>query len=196
MKLREYIENEEVINFYACGKRPYNNFSNFSLIEEGIMYDDLLYYSTEHAFQSQKYIKEQRYRFSVNGDLGNVESGFKLVFGDDYKKKKEYWMKKNNIGIIAKMATKENIGEKLGLIRVDDFVSNHKLWLNILSSKFNITEYKNLLLSTNDTYLLEFDRGAQKNLPKWSGIIKNNKLYGENLMGNYLMIIRKKLKNM
>lgn len=136
MLLREYIENEGVINFYACGKPPYNKFSNFAFIEEGIMYKNLLYYSTEHAFQSQKYIKEQRYRFSVNGDLENVESGFKLVFGDDYEKK-------NNIGIIAKMATKQNIGEKLGLIRIDDFESSHKLWLKILSSKFSIDEYKN-----------------------------------------------------
>ena len=47
-----------------------------------------------------------------------------------------------------------------------------------------------LLLQTKNNYLLEFDRSAEKNNPIWAGIIKNNKLYGDNLMGQYLMFVR------
>ena len=120
------VENNEIIvSFYACGKSPINNLSNFSFIKQGIIYDGITYYSTEHAFQAQKYIKEQRHRFSIDGDLGNIETGFLLVFGNDKcEKKKQFWMKKDNIGIIAKMATNPKIGKKLGLIRDNNFISS------------------------------------------------------------------------
>ena len=183
------------ISFYACGKEPYNKLSNFALIEDSIEYNGLRFCSTEHAFQAQKYIEEQRVRFSVNGDLGNIgnmDIMFQLVFGDKWENKKKYWMKKHNIGIVAKMATNIKIGKKLGLIRDTTFISTDALWITILSSKFNMPTFKNILLSTNNAYLLEFDRGAKKTLPKWSGIIQDGILYGENLMGKYIMKIREK----
>ena len=111
MIFRQYKSNELVLNFWANGKSPYKNMSNFAYISDGIEYDGLLYNSTEHMFQAQKYIKEQRIRFSINGDLGNW-NGLKLVFKvEEYEKKYKYWAKKNNIGIIAKMATNEKIGK-------------------------------------------------------------------------------------
>jgi hypothetical protein len=194
MMRREYVEGEEVVNFYACGSKPYNKLSNFAFIAEGIVYDGLRYCSTEHAFQSQKYIKEQRYRFSIDGDLGNVD-GFQLVFGDDWEKKRTYWMKKENIGIIAKMATNIKIGKKLGLIRDEDFVSTDHLWFELLTLKFAIREFNVILKGTLDKYLLEFDRGAKRceqygKQSLWAGIIEENKLYGNNLMGNYIMWVR------
>ena len=85
-------------------------------------------------------------------------------------------MKKDNIGIIAKMATNPKIGKKLGLIRDNNFISSDELWINILTSKFNISTFKNILLQTENNYLLEFDRNAVRTNPIWSGIIKNNKL--------------------
>ena len=84
----------KVIPFYACGKEPYNKLSNFAFIEEGIVYDGLTYCSTEHAFQAQKYVEEQRIRFSIHGDLGNkndIDKMFQLVFSDNWEKKKKYW---------------------------------------------------------------------------------------------------------
>jgi len=194
MLVREYIKGEKVIYFYACGLKPYNKLSNFAFIKDYILFEGLLYCSTEHAFQSQKYIKEQRHRFSIHGDLGNIE-GFQLVFGDNWEKKKAYWMKKENIGIIAKMATNIKIGKKLGLIRDETFISTDKLWIDILSLKYNITEFNIILQNTQTNFLLEFDRGA-KNYIKydktalWGGIIQDDKLYGNNLMGMYLMFIR------
>ena len=102
--------------FFSNGLKPYHKLSNFVYIEQGITYKGLRYCSVEHAFQAQKYITKQRIQFSVDGDLGNSDTGFKLVFGDDYVKKRNYWMKKDNIGIIAKMATNIKVGKKLGLI--------------------------------------------------------------------------------
>jgi predicted NAD-dependent protein-ADP-ribosyltransferase YbiA (DUF1768 family) len=195
MMFREYTLNEEVINFYSCGIKPFHKLSNFALIKDGIEFDGLIFYSTEHAFQAQKYIKEQRIRFSIEGDLGNIDSGFKLVFGDEWEKKKTFWMKKDNIGIIAKMATNIKIGKKLGLIRDVNFSSTNELWIELLTIKFNIIEFKNILKNTQNKYLLEFDRGAKRmyfknNISIWSGLIDDGILYGNNLMGKYLMIVR------
>jgi len=188
--LREYIENEPYIPFYACGKPPYNMLSNFAYIKEGIEYDGLRYISTEHAFQAQKYIKEQRKRFSVEGDLGQLDSGFDLAFDKDWEKKKLFWMKKNNIGIIPKMVTNEKRGLKLGLTRDKNFVNTSELWFDLLWQKFRIDRFRKTLISTGNNYLLEYDRGGERMTPLWSGIIKDGKLYGTNLMGKYIMYIR------
>lgn len=62
--LRQYSPGEEFIAFYSNAKEPYYKLSNFSDIQDGINIFGELYYSTEHAFQSQKYIEEQRHRFA------------------------------------------------------------------------------------------------------------------------------------
>ena len=98
--------------------------------------------------------------------------------------------KKDNIGIVAKMATDKKRGIKLGLRRNKDFESTMDLWIEILLLKYKKTEYKKILLSTNNLYLLEFDRGAKNKSSKWAGIIQNGVLYGDNLMGIYHMIVR------
>lgn len=192
--LREYIPGENVIKFYSNAVKPYYLFSNFALIEEGIEHEGLVYISTEHAFQAQKYIKDQRVRFSVIGDLGNPDS-INLVFKPkEVESKRKHWYKKDNVGIIAKMATNKKIGKELGLIRDESFVSSFELWRPILLKKYTIPKFRDLLLSTGDNYLLEFDKGAQRSGSFWGGLIVDGKLYGDNTMGKYLMKIRDILK--
>jgi len=185
------------IYFYACGKSPFHKLSNFAIIDDGIIYDGLKYCSTEHAFQAQKYQKSDRFRFSVNGDLGNIDNldnMFRLVFGDKWESKKKFWMKKSNVGIVAKMATNPTIGKKLGLKRDDNFKSTDELWLSVLSLKYEIPMFKELLISTENAYLVEFDRAAKHRLSKWGGIVdENGVMFGDNLMGKYLMTIRDKI---
>ena len=173
------------IQFFSNGKEPYYKMSNFNHIKDGIYFRGLKFNSTEHAFQAQKYILEDRIRFSVDGDLGGWD-GFKLVNDKDVN----FWKKKDNIGIVAKMATDKKRGIKLGLRRNKDFESTMDLWIEILLLKYKKPEYKKILLSTNNLYLLEFDRGAKNKSSKWAGIIQNGVLYGDNLMGIYHMIVR------
>lgn len=190
----EYNLNDH-IKFYSGASEPYNKLSNFAHIKEGIKVDGLVFPSSEHAFQSFKYIESDRKRFSIDGDLGKL-SGFELVYDKkEAEKKKEWWMKKGNIGIIAKMATNEKIGKKLGLKRIDNFKSTDELWMKILKEKYANSEFKSILLNTKNHYLLEFDRGAKRQtlqgtIPFWTGLIEDGILYGENKMGNYLMEVR------
>ena len=69
MESRNYNSSELVINFWSNGKSPFHNLSNFASIPDGIKYDGIIYTSTEHAFQAQKYIQIHRQRFSITGDL-------------------------------------------------------------------------------------------------------------------------------
>ena len=111
MIFRNYKSSELVINFWANGKAQFHNLSNFALISDGIEYGGIIYPSTEQAFQAQKYVENQRPRFSVTGDL-SVWYGLKLLYKpDEYESKYNYWAKKNNIGIVAKISTNENNGK-------------------------------------------------------------------------------------
>lgn len=190
---REYEEGENYISFFSNAKFPLHKLSNFAECE--IIFNGKKYISTEHAFQSRKYIKEDRKRFRITGDLGNID-GFNIVFDEkDVENKINYWMKKKNIGIIAKMATDKKRGVKLGLNRDENFESDYELWEEILLAKFSIDEFKEILLNTGNKYLLEFSRNAKnRNDEYWGGIIENGKLYGKNMMGKYLMKIREKLR--
>jgi len=98
--------------------------------------------------------------------------------------------KKDNIGIIAKMATSKKMIEILGLRKLENFQSNDELWIKILIKKYNINEFKEILKNTGDLYLLEFDRNAIRRPSYWGGNFLDNVLYGENKMGNYIMEVR------
>lgn len=200
------------ISFFSNAKDPYYKLSNFNHIKDGILYpppnkdirdnprqlksfidnqEGLIYPSVEHAYQAQKYIERDRIRFSINGDLGNWD-GFKLIHDKDVN----YWKKKDNIGIIAKMATNPKNTKKLGLKINKKFKCTIDLWLDILILKFQKEYYKNILLATNNLYLLEFDRRARLRGSEWGGIIEDRVLYGDNKMGIYIMIIRYLLQNL
>ena len=182
MKFREYIKNEEFISFYSNAKAPYNKLSNFAIINDTISIKKNIFISTEHAYQSRKF--KDISLFTVDG---------KLTF-ENVGASEEYWMKKGNVGFIAKMATNDKNVKKFGLNKISGFNSNWKMWKKILKKKFEIDEFKNILLSTGDKYLLEFSRDAKNKGNYWGGIIENGILYGKNTMGKYLMKIRKKLQ--
>lgn len=198
----EKLDLNQYEKFYSNAAKPFNLLSNFSIIDEGIIVDGLEFPSSEHAFQAFRFDKpKDRKRFTTSGDLGQVESGFRLIYGkDDWEKKRDYWMKKGNIGIIAKLAASEKYRKDLNLSINTKFQSTDELWIKILSAKFNIEKFKSVLLSTSGKYLLEFDRGAKKsvenynNPPYWAGLIEDGTLFGHNIMGHYLMIIRGYIK--
>ncbi len=195
-EFREYIPGEEVTSFFSNAKQPLNKLSNFAFISDGLDIFGEIYISSEHAFQSKKYLNEDKTRFNSEGIFSNVREGFISVFSEEEAdNKKNYWLKKGNVGILAKMATNEKVGKRLGLKRDFSFKSTYQLWEEILLAKFRKEEFKNILLSTGDSYLLEFSRDAQYNAERgvqdvWGGIVDDDILYGDNLMGKYLMKIR------
>lgn len=75
---------------------------------------------------------------------------------------KKYWTKKDNDGIITKIATNIKVCKKLGLTRKDNFLSTDSLWISLLTKKYKIKEFKKILLSTKNSYLLEYDRSAKE----------------------------------
>ena len=129
-KLKNY--NNQFIYFWSNAtkekekskKKSYYFLSNLNHIKDTIEYDDIIYNSVEHAYQAQKFIKSQRERFSINGDLGGWD-GFKFfVKEEEIIKKINFWIKKDNIGIIAKMASNEKYDKKTKLIRDPNFVES------------------------------------------------------------------------
>jgi predicted NAD-dependent protein-ADP-ribosyltransferase YbiA (DUF1768 family) len=180
---REYIAGEDHILFHSNAVAPYHLLSNFSMCE--ITYDGITYPSVEHAFQSQLFIREQRHIFSIHSDVLGFE---KLGISESY------WMKKEKIGILAKSATSTKNRKKLGLVESKEKIDFDKLWIDLLTLKFQNDKYNNVLMNTQDKYLLEFDRRAKVRKTYWGGIIDDNILYGENKMGKYLMCVRSSLR--
>lgn len=208
VKIKEnYKIDADYIKFYSNATKPYYKLSNFAYIKDGIEVDGIVYPSTEHAFQAQKFIQKDRQRFSTSGDIGKISTGFRLVYPKESKvevdKKRDFWMKKENIGILAKMASDEEMSKKLGLTRVDNFLSSDEQWMKILRAKYSVKEFRDILMSTDNHYILEFEKSAKRRVesgddgPYYAGLIDDDdkyKLYGKNKMGIYLMNIRDSLK--
>lgn len=197
-KIRDdYKINKSYKQFYSNAAHPLNKLSNFAYIKDGIEIDGLIYPSTEHAFQAQKFIDEDKKRFSITGDIGDIDKGFSLMYPPkEVEDKKKFWMKKGNIGILAKMAVADDKIKKFKLRKVPYFKSSDENWMKILDKKYDHKEFKDILLSTGDNYLLEFDKGAKRRAesgdpPYYAGLIDDDlNLYGTNKMGIYLMNIR------
>lgn len=176
--------------FGSNAKAPYHLLSNFAWIKDGISIDGLRFPSTEHAYQSRKFLEKKR--FSVDGDIGK-ESGFSLFYPKkDVESKRSYWMKKGNIGILAKLASSNTHSQKLKLTKdpTFDLFNMKPFWMKILKAKYKIQPFRDLLLDTKKQYLLEFSRSAKKENSFWAGLIDNGVLFGQNIMGQYLMEIR------
>jgi predicted NAD-dependent protein-ADP-ribosyltransferase YbiA (DUF1768 family) len=175
--------------------------SNFSRAEFDLY--GIRWPSSEHAFQAILKVERCDWeRFSVNGDLGNLESGFKLLGSSENKVK--YWGSKKNgklemVGIVAKMSVRN--GEKLGLKmkkQNHSFDDMSKLFLKILLKKYKSNEnHRKVLLETGEKKLIEFSRSAKRecergNIPFWTALIdkNDNKMYGKNFQGELQMAIR------
>jgi hypothetical protein len=164
----------------------------------------LAFGSTEHLWQSFKgaTIADVR-RFTTDGDVGscNRDAVLRMVqtlMGKDG----EYWLSKNAVGIVPKLAVKPDRARKLGLTlapgRADDkkfnAVEERALWLQILRLKNQQNEkHRDILLSTKNAHLIEFDRGAARVPSHWGGCraAGRNVWVGGNAMGKYTMEIRR-----
>lgn len=113
-----------------------------------------------------------------------------------------YWKTKNLIGIMPKLASNPSYGKalNLGVDKMDyaserlDALLEHDLWIDLENLKYIQNPPLALLLfETGNKTLVEFDKGATKHHSHWGGLVKNNAIVGDNVMGKYLMEIRAKL---
>jgi len=102
------------------------------------------------------------------------------------------------IGIAAKLYG--NIA-RLEAPRTLTMEQKRAVWMVILHAKYRDPHARAALLSTGDAYLLEFARGAvnrQRNgqsAERWGGWHFEDKVWGENHMGELLMAVRAEISN-
>ena len=102
------------------------------------------------------------------------------------------------------MASNKTHAKKIGInpedynyeLEVADEGTLLKFWIPILWAKFSASaEFKELLLSTGDAYLLEFDRfAASLDRVFWGGMDMDRIIKGRNFMGECLMLVRERLR--
>tara|TARA_B110001452_G_scaffold224701_1_gene198378 strand:+ start:3764 stop:4381 length:618 start_codon:yes stop_codon:yes gene_type:complete len=183
--------------------------SNFAVVEDprGLKFGKRRYRTSEHAYQSLKVAEEHRDRLAVGGDLEGLQA-LKAIYPDPAvaAKKIKYWTAQSDpvlAGISAKMITKEKHARKLKrplkleTLRDPPLNELKGVWREILTAKLKASpSFRKALKCTGDVRLIEFNRGAKRESdagrpPFWTGLMKDEKLYGKNYMGKMLMEIRK-----
>ena len=174
--------------------------------------------SSEHLWQALKAKNLRTFlRFTVGGDFGswapdvfvrttlrnkvkNLSARKALLLGQS---KVVHWAKKQNIGILAKIAANSEYAADLQLDEIGDmnYAREHlpddverAVWLAILKQKYSQDPLLQLLLTnTGDEMLVEFEKAAARtpSKVKWGGCISpSGVLLGRNVMGTYLMATR------
>ena len=191
------VDEKNVIQFFSNAKPPLNMLSNF--FETEVVLDGKVYPSTEHAFQAQLSLHPEV--FTLTSEIGKLTPEACHFVGFPESKmhaKCEFWSKKKNVGILAKMLISKH--DKLGLKRRATREECEHLFKKILLEKFrkNSTARK-VLLDTKDAYLYEFVRSSNKRFQKngeierWGAMIVDGKVVGDNQMGALMMWVREEL---
>lgn len=190
----------------GCGKRHLSNFASARVV-----FENKAYPSSEHAYQSRKFIESDWHRFEVGGDLASFDA-FALFYKEpDASKKSKFWSSTHKgkrpamIGIVAKLASHPDRAKKLGLtMRWHDEAQRSEeslmsLFTDILKCKYTQNpEFYEVLKATGNTRLIEFGRDAGHktaagNPPLWTGLVKDDEVLGKNLMGRIMEGVRAEL---
>ena len=184
--------------FVGSGQKdPHHKLSNFHSCR--VVFDDVEYPSSEHAFQAQRVPPRlRRELFSTEGSYADLDAGFGKLFGDSEKAKKKaaHWRKKENVGVLARMVIKRMKPKDLVEMSAELCA---EVFFEILTAKYAQNEHlRRVLLSTGDRYILEFDRGAGRakrkgSKARWGGLVENDRVVGSNQMGALLMRVRETL---
>ena len=199
---------ESIVKFYPEKITDFIYFGSSTKLRElsnlytvDILYENKLYPSLEHIYQSFKFIESDRPRFTKEGDLGSFDAFKKfdgiIVPKGQYENKRKYWEKLNCVGIVAKLATNEKRLKGLGLtfkgaLSKEFQKESSDAFRKILPLKYAIPKFRKILLDTGDKMLIEFSRFPNA---VWAGIVKDGVLNGENRMGKLLMEIRENIRN-
>jgi len=188
----------------------YRVLSNFCAVPGGIKWKGRMYPSSEHIYQMElKADPSCWHMFECGGVLGSLESGFEAMGykGDELQKKLKAWgpLKSGRpcmVGIVAKMGI--NRPEKVAGLKLkpkpeDDFDEQQliEIFLPILKAKWrDFREYRVALKAVpKDAVLVEFSGRAefetkQGRPPRWTGHVSGGVLYGQNLGGRLMDMVR------
>jgi predicted NAD-dependent protein-ADP-ribosyltransferase YbiA (DUF1768 family) len=116
-------------------------------------------------------------------------------------KKAAYWRRKQNVGIVAKLAGNAKYAHHLGIAEEMDYAreslaAERDVWLWILSLKFAQHPLLAQVLKATDTArLIEHDHRARLHPKHWGGLWDEaaQQVVGDNAMGEYLMAARTRL---
>mgnify|MGYP007125099313 CR=1 FL=1 len=192
---RPVDETETIISFNSGAKHPHFKLSNFSACPEGVLHQNIMYPSAEHAFQAYRFPQEMRESlFSVHSDIAELSHKSFAAVGVPMKhteKKMKYWGKKNMVGILAKMKANRLDGRKLTHLECEC------AFVDILLAKYSKNEeHRSALLGTGDAFLLEFVRSSVANFKKrgtierWGGMLEERRICGHNQQGALQMHVR------
>lgn len=210
-ELPPLLTEDDVVFFSARGKGV-KEFSNFYQCNVPIKYEGIESLHTEGLYQAfYRCEPESRGMFAFpDGEFATLE-GAKHVFAkpEEVARAKKSWgsVKGRNpmSGIVPKMAVKPERAKKLGVkLRRDfddprDIKEIARIFKELLYLKFTRNpELGRMLLATGDKILVEWDKGAGRQTlagkpPLFSGILKDGRVLGQNLMGRLLMRTRKRL---
>ena len=210
------------INFGSGMKAPYNKLSNFngctitgkiwiSVEFNKFSLKEFTFPSSEHLWWSHFLVLEKDVkRIAIGGDLSTIESGLAFFYkGEELEKKIEYWGRKNNVGIVAKLLAGKggtkyrkraaDLGMKMSIHPCPKYgnegsdMTLRKIWSSILIAKYAQNEgHRSVLLGTGDHHLVEFTRAPMARIQRefWAGRVESGRLYGKNYMGDCMMCVR------
>lgn len=219
---------EGIYSFGSGAKEPNHKLSNFYLapikltrdnvtpamkqvcpsLEEFLKQGGMAFHSSEHLWQSLKALNYQTFReFGVAGVLSQWN---RVSFARFYPKpgvaatKFDYWNKKQNRGILAKLAANpKHAARAFGWQQGVDmnFEREHleaglekQVWVDILQMKFEQNPpLKEILLATGSRPLMEMARNP---VDHWGGMIsaETGAIIGCNFMGQYMEAVRDLLR--
>ena len=207
----------DVLLFGSTQKLPFAHLSNFTATKEPFAYKGDLWSSSEHAYQAHLCLEPgELEKMSFGSMLSDMEKGAVAIDGSTAPKTMRFWgpkvqkngVKRGMVGILAKKAVKEKTAKllKLRLKPKPDFSTANvsSLFLDILKAKYEAdAELRDVLVKgTAGKYLLEFERGAQREgkkakelnkptrISRWGGMITKEGLWGINLQGELQMLMR------
>jgi hypothetical protein len=229
------MEQEDFIYFNSAAKYPYNllsnlNYAPITISKEEISKDMLTinpklekwfdmstetdepwsFDTVEHFWQALKATRYDTFlQFMTGRHLSKFDAEiFDVFFPGQGQQKYNYWSKKNNNGIIPKLASNPKYGRALRIHTTMDYTRERlnedllrSVWTFLLRKKYLSNSIHLSTLVETKGKLIEFERGSTKEKPSfWGGCVKScgpegkdAVLYGRNFMGEMIQVIRNEL---
>ncbi len=167
------IENDEVtVPYYAVHKNgeirgffgPYRFLSNFYILDSGVTFEDLMYPSTEHAYQAAKWPKDQRTQFL------DVTAGQSKYLGKDAPNFNTKKWNKNKVELMRALVYakfERNIRLRKMLMAMDGYVLDERnSWGDVFWGTNEKGEGENnlgkILMAVRDKFIELDDKNKDK----------------------------------